>query len=77
MLPQHHPSTSEAKGAIGPAVKLNDEVTLVIGRIANVEERVGRQGLKRVQKSMDVSAGTEPEGKGAIGAPWEAFLEGK
>ena len=77
MLPQHHPSTPEAKGTIGPAVKLNDKVTLVIGRIANVEGDIRRKGLKRVQICVDVSAGTNPEGKSAIGAPREAFLEGK
>ena len=77
MLPQHNPRTPEAKGAIGPGVKLNDKVTLVIGRIANVEGGVRREGLKRVQICMDVSAGTEPERKSAIRAPREAFLEGK
>ena len=32
MLPQHNACTPEAKGSIGPAIKLNDKVAFVIGR---------------------------------------------
>ena len=57
MLPQHNSCTAEAKGSIGPAIKLNDKVAFVIGRVAHVEGGVRRKGLERVQMCMDVSAG--------------------
>ena len=42
MLPQNHPSSPEAEGAVGSAVKLDDKVALVIGKFSC------RKGLKRV-----------------------------
>ena len=44
MLPQNHPSAPEAEGSVGSAVKLDDKVALVIGRVSNVEGGPAERG---------------------------------
>lgn len=69
MLPQHNPGSPDTEGAVSTAVKLEDKVTLVVGRISYMERSIRRERLKCVQMCMDVAAGAGPKGKSAIRAP--------
>lgn len=48
MLPKNHPGAPEAESSVRSAVKLDYKVTLVIGRVPNVEGSICREGLERM-----------------------------
>ena len=58
MLPQYNSGSSKAKSAVSAAVKLDDKVTLMVGRVSYMEGSIGRERLKCVQMCVDVAAGT-------------------